>query len=158
MSALLIILVALGIGVVAGLRSMTAPAVVAWAAHLGWMNLSASPVAFMGARWALILFTFAAFGEFIADLLPATPARTAPFPLVIRIVVGILTGGSIAAAGGAALWLGAAIGAVGAVAGAFGGYWARAGLVRKLHVPDAVIAIPEDAVAIGLGLFLVSRF
>src|SRR2546430_9161611 len=28
--------VALGIGIVAGLRALTAPAVVAWAAHLGW--------------------------------------------------------------------------------------------------------------------------
>jgi hypothetical protein len=29
-------------------------------------------------------------------------------------------------------------------------------MVRALHVPDAAIAIPEDAVAIGLGLLLVS--
>ncbi len=154
----MIILVALGIGVVAGLRSMTAPAAVAWAAHLGWMNLTASPVAFMGSRWALIVFTLAALGEYVADLLPGTPARTAAFPLIVRILVGMLTGGSVAVAGGTALWLGAAVGAAGAVAGAFGGYSLRAGLVQKLHVPDVMIAIPEDAFAIGLGLLLVSRF
>ena len=137
---------------------MTAPAAVAWAAHLGWMNLTGSPVAFMGSRWALIVFTLAALGEYVADLLPGTPARTAAFPLIIRILVGMLTGGSVAVAGGTTLWLGAAVGAAGAVAGAFGGYSLRAGLVQKLHVPDAVIAIPEDAFAIGLGLLLVSRF
>ena len=49
-------------------------------------------------------------------------------------------------------------GVLGGVAGAFGGYQARVGLVRTLHVPDFAIAIPEDLVAIGLGLFLVSRF
>jgi hypothetical protein len=31
-------------------------------------------------------------------------------------------------------------------------------LVRALRVPDLAIAIPEDLVAIGLGLFLTSRF
>ncbi len=45
------LLLAFGIGVVTGLRSMTAPAVVVWAAHLGWMNLSGSPLAFLGSAW-----------------------------------------------------------------------------------------------------------
>jgi len=49
-------------------------------------------------------------------------------------------------------------GAIGAIAGAFGGYQARVGLVRALQVPDIAIAIPEDLIAIGLGLLLVSRF
>jgi uncharacterized membrane protein len=49
------------------------------------------------------------------------------------------------------------VGAIGAIAGAFGGYQARVGLVRALRVRDFLIAIPEDAIAIGLGLFLASR-
>jgi uncharacterized membrane protein len=149
---------AFGIGVVGGLRSMTAPAVVAWAAHLGWMNLSGSPLAFMGSRWTVIVFTILALGEFVGDLLPATPARTAAFPLVARIVIGAAVGASVAIAGGFFLWLGAVCGVIGAVAGAFGGYRARASLVRDLHVPDAAIAIPEDLIAVGLGLLLVTRF
>ena len=35
-----VLLLALGIGVIAGLRSFTAPAVVAWAAYLQWINLT----------------------------------------------------------------------------------------------------------------------
>jgi uncharacterized membrane protein len=151
-------MLAFGIGVVAGLRSMTAPAVVAWAADLGWMNLSGSPLAFMGSRWSVILFTILALGEFVGDLLPATPARTAALPLVARIVIGAAVGASAAIAGGFLLWLGAVWGTIGAVAGAFGGYRARAGLVRELHAPDAAIAIPEDFIALGLGLLLVTRF
>jgi uncharacterized membrane protein len=152
------LLMAFGIGVVAGLRSMTAPAVVAWAAHLGWINLSGSPLAFMGSTWAVGIFTLGALGEFVADQLPTTPARTTAVPLGARIVMGLLTGACLGAAGGASLWLGAVVGAVGGIAGAFGGYQARVGLVRALHVPDFAIAISEDLLAIGLGLFFVSRF
>jgi uncharacterized membrane protein len=152
------LLMAFGIGVVAGLRSMTAPAVVAWAAHLGWINLSGSALAFMGSIWAVGIFTLGALGEFVADQLPTTPARTTAIPLGARIVMGLLTGACLGAAGGASLWLGAVVGAVGGIAGAFGGYQARVGLVRALHVPDFAIAISEDLLAIGLGLFFVSRF
>jgi uncharacterized membrane protein len=151
-------LLVFGIGVVTGLRSMTAPAVVAWAAHLGWINLSGSPLAFMGSAWAVGIFTVGALGEFVGDQLPTTPARTAAVGLTARIVIGLLTGACLGIAGGASYWLGALIGAIGAIAGAFGGYQARVRLVRGLHVPDAAIAISEDLVAIGLGLLLVSRF
>ncbi len=152
------LLLVFGIGVVTGLRSMTAPAVVAWAAHLGWIHLSGSPLTFMGSAWAVGFFTLGALGEFVADQLPTAPARTAAVGLTARIVIGLLTGACLGIAGGASYWLGALIGAIGAIAGAFGGYQARIRLVRGLHVPDAAIAIPEDLVAIGLGLLLVSRF
>lgn len=149
---------AFGIGVVTGLRSMTAPAVVAWAAHLGWISLSGSPLAFMGSVWAVAIFTLGGLAEFVADQLPTTPARTTAVPLTARVVMGLLTGACLGSAGGASLWLGALIGAIGAIAGAFGGYQARVRLVRTLRVPDIAIAIPEDLAAIGLGLLLVSRF
>jgi uncharacterized membrane protein len=152
------LLLALGIGVVVGLRSMTAPAVVAWAAHMGWISLSGSPLAFMGSVWAVAIFTLSGLAEFVADQLPTTPARTTAVPLTARVVMGLLTGACLGAAGGVPLWLGALIGAIGAIAGAFCGYQARVRLVRALHVPDIAIAIPEDLVAIGLGLLLVSRF
>lgn len=152
------LLLAFGIGVVTGLRSMTAPAVVAWAAHLGWINLSGSPLAFMASAWAVGIFTVGALGEIVADKLPTTPARTAAVGLTARIVIGLLTGACLGVAGGASYWLGSLIGAIGAIAGAFGGYQARVRLVRGLNVPDAAIALPEDLVGIGLGLLLVSRF
>jgi uncharacterized membrane protein len=44
------------------------------------------------------------------------------------------------------------------VAGAFAGYEVRTRLVKALKVPDLVVALLEDAVAIGGGLFIVSRF
>ncbi len=158
MNSELVALIAVGIGIVAGLRSLTAPAVVAWAANLGWIHLQGSPLAFMGSKWAVGIFTLLAIGELIADQLPNTPARTAAVGLSARILTGGLSGACLAAAGGAGLLVGALAGALGAVVGAFGGYQARVGLVRALSVPDFAIAIPEDLVAIGLGLFLASHF
>ncbi len=157
MSASMVLLFALGIGIVAGLRAMTAPAVVAWAAHLGWLNLVGSYFAFMGSKWALVIFTLAALGELVNDQLPKTPARTTAGPLAARIVLGALTGACLSVAGEASLMLGALLGAIGAVIGAFAGYKARVGLVKSLGVRDFVVAIPEDLVAIGLALLLVRR-
>jgi uncharacterized membrane protein len=111
----------------------------------------------MGSKWAVIIFTVLAVVEFIGDQLPSTPPRTGAVGLSARIVTGALTGACLAVAGNAGLWWGAIAGIVGAVAGAYGGYHARVGLVRSLRVRDFVVALPEDAIAIGLGLFLASR-
>jgi len=157
-SGFVVLLLALGIGFVAGLRSLAAPAVVAWAAHLGWLNLQNSPLAFMGTLWAVAIFTVLAIVELVADQLPNTPARTAAVGLSARVVTGSLSGACVAVGAGGTLWLGIFAGAIGAIAGTFGGYQARVRLVRTLGVPDYAVAIPEDLVAIGFGLFLVSRF
>ena len=52
--------------------------------------------------------------------------------------------------------LGGLLGAValGAVAGTYGGYLARTKSVKALHVPDFVIALIEDAIAIGGGILI----
>jgi uncharacterized membrane protein len=152
-----LLLFALGIGVVAGLRAMTAPAVVAWAAYLGWLNLAGTHFAFMGSKWAVAIFSLAAIGELVNDQLPKTPARTSAGPLAARVVTGALTGSCLVASSGVSIIAGALLGAVGGVIGAFAGYKARVGLVKSLSVPDFVIAIPEDLAAIGLALLLVQH-
>ena len=145
------------IGVLAGLRSMTAPAATAWAAHLGWLKLE-RPLALIGSLPAVIILTLFALGELVADKLPKTPSRTAPVGLIARIVTGGLSGACIAAAGGAGALIGAVLGAAGGIVGCFGGYQARTRLVKALGTPDFVIALLEDLVAIGGSLWVVSRF
>lgn len=149
------LLLSLGIGVVGGLRAMTAPAVVAWAAHLGWLDLSRTSLSFMGSKWAVGIFTLAAIGELVNDQLPKTPPRTAAGPLIARIVTGAIAGICVASSNRVGMIFGGVLGVIGAVAGAYGGYFARTGLVRRLKVPDFVIAIPEDLIAIGLALLIV---
>lgn len=146
------------IGVIAGLRSMTAPAVVAWAARLGWLDLHDSPLSFMGSTAAVVVFTLGALGELVADKLPSTPSRTKPAPLIGRILLGGLAGAAVATSGSQSVSLGGVLGAAGGIAGAFGGYEFRTRLVRAFKVPDWVITCLEDAVAIGGGLLIVSRF
>jgi uncharacterized membrane protein len=158
MSMGFVLLLTFGIGLVSGLRTFTGVAAVAWAAHLGWINLSGSPFAFMGSTWALVLFSILALVEYVFDQLPNTPARTAPMGLGARLVFGMLAGACVAVAGGVSLWIGVIVAAIGVLVGAFGGYHARVGLVRALKVPDIAVGVPEDLIAICLGLFIVSRF
>jgi uncharacterized membrane protein len=148
---------ALGIGFVAGLRSLTPPAVVAWAAHLGWLNLHGSPLAFMGSTVAVVIFSLLAIGELVADKLPNTPNRTTVFPLSARIVTGALCGASLCAAAKASLIVGAMFGGIAAVIGAFLGYQIRKRLVTNLHIKDFFVAVCEDLLTIGLALSFVSR-
>lgn len=153
-----VLLLAFLIGVITGLRSLTAPAAVAWGAYHGWLNLHGSPLSFMGSKAAVVIFVLLAIGEFVADQLPSTPSRTAPPGLIARIVVGGLCGACLAVAGAQAIPIGALLGIAGGVAGAFGGYQVRTRLVRALKCPDFVIAVAEDIVAVGGGLYIVSRF
>ncbi len=155
MNSNVIFVLALGIGIVAGLRSFTAPATVCWAAHLGWLNLHGTHLAFMGTAWALGIFSLLALVEYVGDLLPATPARTTPVPLIARIILGGLSGACIYAAASQSSLLGAVLGAIGGVIGTYAGYHARKALVTGLKINDAFIAIPEDVVAIGLALLIV---
>ena len=153
-----VLLLALLIGVVSGLRSVTAPAVVAWGAHLNWLNLRNTALSFMASTAAVVMFTLLALVELIADKLPSTPSRTEPVGLIARILLGGLSGACVAVSGAQSIVVGAVLGAVGGVAGAFAGYQARTRLVKALKVPDFVIALLGDAVAIGGGLLIVSRF
>ncbi len=153
-----VLLLAFLIGVIAGLRAMTPPAVVAWAANRHWLNLPSSPFAFMGSTAAVAIFTVLALGELVLDKLPSTPNRTKLLGLIGRSVTGSLCGAAVAASGAQSIALGAVLGVAGAIAGTFIGYEVRKRIVRALKVPDFVIALLEDAVAIGGALLIVSRF
>src|SRR2546423_15211259 len=83
-----VFLLAIGIGIVAGLRSLLAPAVVAWAAHFDLLNLNGSPLAFMGSRTAGAVFSLLWLREVIGENMPQTPAMTALGPLFACAVPG----------------------------------------------------------------------
>ena len=72
------VLLALLIGVVAGLRAMTAPAVVFWATNLGWLHVGATSLAFLDYSWVRWILTVLALGELVTDQLPSTLSRSAP--------------------------------------------------------------------------------
>jgi uncharacterized membrane protein len=148
-----VLLLALGIGVIAGLRSLTAPAVVAWAAFLKWINLNGHWDAWVGNLITVIIFTVLALGELVLDKQPKTPARTAPPSFGARIVLGGFAGAVLGSAWGYT-WSALGAGVVGAVLGTLGGYQARTRLVAS-HGHDLPIALLEDAVAV-LGGFAIA--
>jgi uncharacterized membrane protein len=143
------------LGCVCGLRSMTAPAVVAWGAHLGWLHLQGSPLAFLGKKISLVIFSLFALGELVADKLPFIPPRTQVGPLGVRIVFGAMCGAALCFSAVASPIVGAIAGGLGGIAGAFAGYAYRRRF--SLTVPDLLLALLEDLVAVGGGLLLVSH-
>jgi uncharacterized membrane protein len=154
------LLAAFLIGIVAGLRSMTAPAAVCWAAHLGRLHLVSSRLAganlaWMGSTAAVWSVTALALGEIITDKLPKTPSRKAPGPFIARMVLGGLSGAAIGVSSGS-IMTAAIAGAVGAVVGTIGGYEFRMQLVRATGGKDLPIALLEDAIAVGGAALILS--
>jgi|SRR5689334_14918431 len=145
------------IGLCAGLRSLTPPAAVAWAVHLGWLKL-ARPLSLIGSLPAVIILSLLAIAEVMFDKLPNAPNRTAPPGLIARIVTGGFTGACVSLGGGHSPYAGAGLGLIGGIAGCFAGYQVRTRLVKSLGQPDFNIALVEDLIAIGGSLFIVSRF
>jgi uncharacterized membrane protein len=115
-------------------------------------------LAFLGYALTPYVFTAFAIFELVMDKLPKTPSRKTPMAFASRIVLGALSGAALCIAAQQSPAAGAIFGGLGGVAGTLGGYEARTRLVKSLAVPDFVIALIEDALAVGGGLFVVSRF
>jgi len=152
-----ILLFCFALGCVVGLRSLTAPAAVCWGAHLGWLHFAGSGLAFINHLATLIVFTLLALVELINDKLPRTPARTAGPGLIARVVMGACCGAALAVSTGGSLIAAALVGLIGALVGTFGGYNVRHALVARAHLPDFVVGLAEDLIAIAGGLLVVSH-
>jgi uncharacterized membrane protein len=145
------------IGFFAGLRSLTPPAVIAWAAYLGWLKLE-RPLSLIGSAPSVVVFTLLAIGELIADKLPKAPNRTDALGLIARIVTGGLSGACVSVGFGQGAIPGALLGAVGGVVGCFVGFYARTRLTKSLGTRGIYVALLEDLVAVGGCFWIVSRF
>jgi uncharacterized membrane protein len=144
-----IVVRALLLGIAAGMRS-NAP-LGTFARH----QLHA-PRAAGWARWPVLrsgfgraLLQLAWIGEFFGDKLPSTPSRLERRSLGSRITLGTIAGLAAGTEGrGAAPRIGGAIaGAVGAVAGSFGGYHTRKFAAQASGLPDPAVAVVEDLTA-----------
>ena len=141
------------IGIVAGLRAMTAPAAIAWAARLGKLGLSGTWLAFLGYAWTPWILTVLAAGELVTDQLPSTPSRKMPVAFGTRILMGGVCGAALTAGAGSML-LGATFGIAGAVAGTLGGHAVRARMAAAFG-RDRPAALLEDVTAIAAAFVVV---
>jgi uncharacterized membrane protein len=144
------------IGVVAGLRSLSAPAVISWAARLGWLHLENTPLSFMAAPVTSYILTALAIGELIADQLPNTPSRKSPPGFGARLVTGALCGAALGLQAQTMI-AGLVAGVLGAVVGTLGGYEARVRLAKAAG-KDLPVALVEDAIAISGAIWIASQF
>jgi uncharacterized membrane protein len=151
MTHALVLLLALLIGVVAGLRAFTAPAVVAWAAMLHWINLDGTWASWMGHWAAVAVLTVVALAELISDKMPTLPSRKSAPQFLVRIATGAFAGAVLGTAWGYR-WGSLGAGMIGAVLGTIGGYAARTSLVRANGGRDRPVALGEDAVAVIAGV------
>lgn len=123
------------LGAISGARSMLGPALVAGRAS-------------EGARTA---FRLLSLGEMVGDKLPKTPSRLDVGPLIGRAAAGAGVGYVLCRRAGEEPWLGAALGTLAAMLGAYATYHARKTLGKTLHVPDALLAVGEDALMLSIG-------
>jgi uncharacterized membrane protein len=158
MTHALVLLLALLIGVIAGLRALTAPAVVAWGAFLGWIDVEGKWSEWVANPITVTILTIFLVVELVTDQLPKTPSRRTPPQFITRLLMGAFAGAVI---GSAFFHTFSATGAgiIGAVLGTLGGAEARQRLTAANGGKDRPVAIGEDIVAVGGGFlvaFLVS--
>ena len=147
----MIYVLALLIGVTAGLRAVMPLAAISWGAYLGWLDLSATPAAFLGNIIAVIIITLLAIGELVTDQLPKTPSRKVPMQFGARIVMGALSGALLMPSN----WIiGVLLGAVGAIIGTYAGAEVRSRLATAFR-RDLPAALIEDLVAVILAILVV---
>jgi uncharacterized membrane protein len=147
MTQVLIIVFALLIGVVAGLRALTPPAAVAWGGFLGWLPVDGTWAQWVGHPVTVGVLTVLLVVELVTDQLPATPSRKVPPQFIARLVTGAFAG-AVIGAGWHHTFLGIGAGMIGGVLGTLGGYEARSRLVARNGGRDLPIAITEDVVAV----------
>jgi uncharacterized membrane protein len=141
------------LGTMTGLRTMTPITIACWFAYLGYLPVEGTWAAWTGKLVAVVIFTLMAVGELVADKLPKVPNRTAPGPLLARLVFGGLVGAIAATGASGSAFEGVFLGAMGALLGAFGGFLVRKYLVQWSERPDWNLAVIEDASAVVISIF-----
>lgn len=151
MTHALVLSLALLIGVVAGLRAFTAPAVMAWAVFLNWINLSGTWASWMGHWITVATLTLIAVAELISDKMPTLPSRKSAPQFLVRLATGAFSGAVLGTAWGYR-WGSLGAGLIGAVIGTVLGYEVRTRLVAANGGKDRPVAVGEDLVAAAAGI------
>ena len=138
-------------GVVAGLRSQAQLAMLARAIDQGEIKPPSGPIGrLFGSPQARKAIQLAAVGESIVDKLPFTPSRLKPTRFLGRLGAGAVSAVALAQTQQTPIVPAAIRGIGGAAIGSIGGYLFRVTAGKVTGLPSIVVALVEDAVAIGL--------
>ncbi len=148
-----VLLGAIGLGAVAGMRSMTPPALLSRAASRGGIpGIEGTPFAPLASTGISRLLTVLAAGEIFADKLPFVPDRTSVPSLTGRLATGALVGAALFSAHGRRGTTGGAFGAVSSLAASYLSFYLRSGAQERFGLPGPLLGLVEDAVALSIGL------
>jgi uncharacterized membrane protein len=152
---------ALGLGGIAGLRSMAAPAILSRSIAEGYLdNLEGSSFAALGSPGVSRALRILEVGEMVGDKLPIAPSRTFVPALLVRAASGALVGAALftSARGGRRVAAGgAALGAISALTTSYAGEKLRVDGAQRLGVPSIVLALLEDGLVLFGGNRLLGR-
>lgn len=144
---------AIGMGAVAGMRSMTAPAVMScYAERYQDPPLNDSVLEPLATSNAPKILGLAAAGEMVVDKLPFTPPRTMLPSVIFRALSGAVVGWACTETEDGYESLGMAAGALAAVAATYGMYHLRKDAGEATGLPDVALGMMEDVIAVCTGI------
>ena len=144
---------AVGMGAVAGMRAMSAPALLS--EELSRMPSSAlthSPLHFLQSDTVAKGLKVLSVTELLGDKLPNVPDRVTAPSLALRVVSGAVVGATVFTANKASTAKGALVGAAAAVAGTFASFYLRKAIKKYTNLPDSITGTIEDAIMFSSGL------
>jgi uncharacterized membrane protein len=146
----------LGLGVIAGMRTSSAPLVVnqILAGHPS-KAITNSPLKFIQSDTFGLISKLMALGELVADKLPSTGDRINSVGVIGRGISGALAGACIFKATGNSAYSGAAIGLITAAGATFASWWLRKIAGKKAQIDDKWIGAIEDLLVAGTGLAII---
>ncbi|NCD72182.1 DUF4126 family protein [Mucilaginibacter agri] len=147
----------LGLGTLAGMRSMSAPAITSHIlSHHHSKRLEGSALNLIQSEKVALVLKVLAVSELVGDKLPSAPNRISPIALGGRCLSGALAGACIYKAAGGNAVTGGLIGGATAVASTFASFFIRKITVKRSHIIDPIVGAIEDALVAGGGVALVT--
>ncbi|QNF31568.1 DUF4126 family protein [Adhaeribacter swui] len=142
-------------GIIAGMRSLTAPTFAAHYLSRAYSPvLAGSPLRFLQSAKVATGLKVLAGAEYIGDKMPNAPNRIAAPGLTFRVLSGALVGAAYRLNKSQDATTGAILGCAGALAGSYAFYFLRTRLTQHTPAPDWVYALLEDALTLTSGNLL----
>lgn len=146
---------ALGLGAIAGMRAVAAPALLShYLTHDPAGALYNTPLRYLQRPLVATGLKLLAGAELVGDKLPATPNRIAPPQLAARVLSGALVGATVAGANKNPKAAGAALGMLGALAATYGFFYLRKKVGEKSGLSNVALGFLEDAIMASGGIAL----
>ncbi|MFD2515356.1 DUF4126 family protein [Pontibacter locisalis] len=142
-----------GLGAVAGMRAMSAPAILSnELSKIPTAHLSHSPLHYLQSGPVSTGLKLMAATEMLGDKIPRIPDRISPPSLLIRAASGAVVGATLFTANKDKAVKGALLGALAAVAATYGSFYLRKTVTEHTSFPDSFSGAIEDALMLSSGL------